>query len=410
MATQIKRICLITPGHIASNPRLVKEASALVGAGYQVHIIFTQYMDYLVANDTTLLDPNISYSSLIWTKDKGLSRLFSGLIQKSAIQFAKRNKAVNVWTKIVLNRNYRWQYDQAVRFKADLYIAHNAGALAVAADAALKHKSKFAFDAEDFHRGEDLSLLVKKCLIQIEDHYLPKATYLIAASPLIANAYEQLYKKNVTSILNVFPKPQLRPQHNNTKQLKLFWFSQTIGFDRGIEGVIKAIGLVNNKSITLHLLGAHDQQTKEKFNQLASTCGVGNEQLHFYQPVAPDYIFDLAMQFDLGMATETGKPYNRDICLTNKIFTYIQAGLAVIASDTLAQLDLFKKFPEIGKIYARKNLNSLADQINFYLENPEALAVNKQNCLSLGNTTLNWEIEQYKIVDLVTQHLDERNQ
>ena len=36
-----KRICLITPGHIASNPRLVKEARALQQSGMEVHIIFS---------------------------------------------------------------------------------------------------------------------------------------------------------------------------------------------------------------------------------------------------------------------------------------------------------------------------------------------------------------------------------
>ncbi len=30
-----RRICLVTPGHLTSTPRLLKEASALVAAGWQ---------------------------------------------------------------------------------------------------------------------------------------------------------------------------------------------------------------------------------------------------------------------------------------------------------------------------------------------------------------------------------------
>ena len=34
-----KRVCLISPGHLASNPRLVKEADALYEAGFAVKVI-----------------------------------------------------------------------------------------------------------------------------------------------------------------------------------------------------------------------------------------------------------------------------------------------------------------------------------------------------------------------------------
>src|SRR5262245_46824630 len=41
---RLKKVCLISPGHVASNPRLVKEADALHEAGFAVRV---------VAGDTT---------------------------------------------------------------------------------------------------------------------------------------------------------------------------------------------------------------------------------------------------------------------------------------------------------------------------------------------------------------------
>jgi len=35
----MKKICLVSPGHVASNPRLVKEANSLVAAGYDVRVV-----------------------------------------------------------------------------------------------------------------------------------------------------------------------------------------------------------------------------------------------------------------------------------------------------------------------------------------------------------------------------------
>ena len=38
-----RRICLVSPSHVASNPRLVKEADALHAAGYDVHVVASWY-------------------------------------------------------------------------------------------------------------------------------------------------------------------------------------------------------------------------------------------------------------------------------------------------------------------------------------------------------------------------------
>src|SRR5258708_10955686 len=46
----VQRICLVTPSHLAMNPRLVKEANALSEARYRVHVIagrFSPPMDDL---------------------------------------------------------------------------------------------------------------------------------------------------------------------------------------------------------------------------------------------------------------------------------------------------------------------------------------------------------------------------
>ena len=47
------RICLITPGQLALNPRLVKEADALSAAGYEVSVICTSYLDWAMQHDAS---------------------------------------------------------------------------------------------------------------------------------------------------------------------------------------------------------------------------------------------------------------------------------------------------------------------------------------------------------------------
>jgi glycosyltransferase involved in cell wall biosynthesis len=302
-----------------------------------------------------------------------------------------------------LNRNYDWQLRRAMNCQADLYIAHNAGAIAVAAEAAKATSVQFAFDAEDFHRAEGLSAVQRKAVEDIEGYYLPNASVLYAASPLIAKEYEKLFNRPVASVLNVFPKPARGEAALFTagEPLKLFWFSQKIGKGRGVEEIIKAIGKAKAIPTELHLLGLHDNSTVTYFKHLIAEEGLDEEQVTFYAPVSPDEIFSLARNFHIGMATETGEPYNRDICLTNKIFTYIQAGLPVIASDTAAQHDLLQRFPGVGKLYRKKDVDSLGRAIQSLGESPESLENFRKACRIAGENELNWALEGRKLLSLI---------
>ena len=294
-----------------------------------------------------------------------------------------------------------------------MYIAHNLGALPAAANAAKANNKTFIFDAEDFHRNEvsdDIKSLNYNISKYIEDKYLSKTTVVTAASPLIALEYKKLYPAIIIKpILNVFERVKTRQSIPNPGGLKLFWFSQFIGGQRGIEEVIEAIGLCDpSAGITLSLLGNYTSETYKYFTVLAKKHGLLQNQVIFYKPVPPVDILTFAMQFDIGLATELATPYNRDICLTNKIFTYIQAGLAVIASDTKAQVQLLNEHQTIGMLYKKGNAEELANALKLYTKNPGALQKAKQNAYVLGQTTLNWETESEKLLDIVSEVLKQR--
>ena len=49
------RVCLVTPGQIGSNPRVVKEAQALHDAGFLVTVIATWTLDRVEPRDQALM-------------------------------------------------------------------------------------------------------------------------------------------------------------------------------------------------------------------------------------------------------------------------------------------------------------------------------------------------------------------
>lgn len=410
-----KKICLITPGHLATNPRLVKEIDALTQVGYNVHVVFTQYMDYLLKDDNLILTkyPMLTFDKLNWTKGARVSRASTGVAQKMSKWLSKLFSGYTTLHKIILNRNYSWQLQKAIQAKADLYIAHNSGALPIAADAAQKNKTLFAFDAEDFHRQEvsdNINSNEYRLLKFIEDLYLPKVSYLTTASPLIAKAYKKIYPNlNPSTINNVFSSSFFNKVafQIEDSELKLFWFSQTIGKDRGIEDALAAIGLLNNPSISLTLLGNINNLNRDYFKKISKELGLAESQLTFLSPIHPDAIFELAYHYDIGLALERSSPLNRNICLTNKIFTYLTSGLAVIASETLAQKEFLLQNPAIGESYPIGNIEALARVIDMYDINRQLLHQTKLASYYLAETSMNWEIESVKFMKLVDKTLQD---
>ncbi len=305
----------------------------------------------------------------------------------------------------IADRSSYFLYTKAVKLKAHLYIAHTLGALPVAGLAALKNRSGYAFDAEDFHRNElsdDTSSEAFRISKTIEDKWIPNTVYFSASSPLIAKAYRALYDKKVSVILNVFPKVSIVQKRSSADNRRLFWFSQTIGTGRGLENVLQAMSMLRNPPPELHLLGHAHQQAKDQIIQLSISLGIDPGLIVFHSPVAPDDILPFAGQFDIGLSCETGVPYNRDICLTNKLFTYIQAGLAIIGSDTSAQQKFVEDEPGICLLYDKTSPRDLARCIDTYLSDPALMEAHKSHNRSVAATRYNWDIEKEKFLNLLT--------
>ena len=403
-----KKIVLISSGQPSLNPRLVKEADSLANAGYAVTVLYAYWNDWGTALDKTIL-PAKKWNAVRVGGDpqeKPVIFFLSRLIHRLSLLILKVT-GIKYFAKFAIARSSFFLLRKARKYKADLYIGHNLGALPVVVKAAEIHKKPCGFDAEDFHRHEvsdDIDNFDVQLKINIEESYIHRLCYLTASSPGISAAYQQLFQDQAqTTILNVFPAGNqiAEPGLTADATLKLFWFSQTIGQGRGLNDCIKALHLLNNPNIELHLLGF---VTDENRQQLTATAR-DSVKLIFYKPVPPDDIPVLASQFDIGLAPEDSIPLNRDICLTNKIFTYLQAGLAIIASDTTAQKQLLNKHPGIGKVYENGSVEMLAAAIQHYVDDRDDLYKTKKVSYAVARNELNWEKESEKFLKVISDTL-----
>lgn len=402
----MKRVTFITTGQPTTNPRLVKEAECLIELGYQVKVIYCFYQPWAQRFDEELI-----------SKHPGVFISCGGdpvNDKKTYLRTRVRQKICNILFKYLnlpgvaenaISRTHAEALSNAKTIPTDIFVAHNLGALPAAVLAAKVMGVKVGYDAEDMHSAQytsdnDPGYRLNK---YIEERYFGSTDYFSAASPLIAECYAKSYPYLAPVVINnVFPKIQLniRQHYDHGKSLRLFWFSQTIGPDRGLELVVNAMAKAAGR-IELNLMGYCSDEYRSAFLALARECGLNDSSVQFHDPVAPDELFSFATTFDIGIASETASTVNRDICLTNKIFTYLQCGLVVIASDTRAQALFLQQYPDTGSLYLKTNESSLVEALDHYLKNPDELYRVRLANYQLGQTTLNWENERTKFVNLI---------
>lgn len=404
----MKKIVIVTSGQPSLNPRLVKEADALSNEGFDVTVLYQYWNEWGTIADTELLKNKTWKAVCVGGSPR--KQLIHYFISRSLHRVGKilmRYLGIKNWiAELAIKRNVFGLVNKAKSIKADLYIGHNLGALPAVVAASKKYGSKCGFDAEDFHRQEqtdDIKSEIFQLAKFIEDKYLLKTHYFTVASPLIAQAYQNLYPDLHPIIINnVFPSRFLQKQNLTLeKKLRLFWFSQTVGKKRGLEDVILAIGKLQNSFISFTILGKIDDQTKNYFVTFANQASLSTEQLKFVDPISPDEIFHFAKDFDIGLALETGFCKNNNIALSNKLFTYLTAGLAVIASETEAQKAFIAKNTGVGFAYPTGDYNALANLILSFDINRDLLTQTKQNALLLASSKMNWELESLTFLNAV---------
>ena len=407
-----QRICIVTPSALGSNPRVVKEADALHGAGYDVHVLSTRTHGDADRRDAAIL------SRAPWTSKRidlrgSLSYRSLRAVQLAAAHLPGITSTSSVVAALGHSPFFLPLAYAAIRIKADLFIAHYPAGLAVAAWAARYQRACYAYDAEDYHSG-DLPehpeyQQEKKSIERIEGTYFPGAAYVTAASPMIAEAYAQRYTgPPATVVHNVFPLAHapLVASHQGWVMPRptFYWFSQTIGPERGLECAVRALALTRSR-VHLHLRGTPLPQYLQVLLDLAKRLGVF-ERIHFHPPAEPDDMVRLANMYDIGLVAEPGQTPARRVGLTNKLFTYVLAGIPCVASNIPSHRAIAGQFGDAMTLYGANDPAALAQAVDAYAADVARLRSVRRAAYRLGQERFNWECERGKLLDCVRLALE----
>lgn len=400
------RVCIVTPGSLGSNPRVVKEADALAARGHAVTVVAMRTLAAVDDRDDAVLQGRTWRATRVDLRSRlrrwpfRLVQLIAARLHKVLAMPAIADLAVQpAIVPLVL---------AALPVKADLYIAHYPGALPAAALAARRHKAKLAYDAEDLH-PEDLPddpahADERGLIMAVESRYLPACAYVSAAAPLIADGYAATYGiQRPAVILNTFPashRPEgPTPRGETVPAPSVYWFSQSIGPDRGLETAVRAIGLARTRP-HLFLRGSMASGFGPVLAETIAAAGV-SDRVHVLPPALPQDLERLAAAYDLALCSETGWTGARRACLPNKIFSFLLAGVPPLMTKTPAQLAFATEAGLADLLYPIDDAPALAALMDRFLGDPQLLSQARKRAWDLGSLRYAWERDELEFLRCV---------
>jgi glycosyltransferase involved in cell wall biosynthesis len=345
-----RSVTVLTNGHLCRNPRVLKEATALGKAGYNVVVVGVRNHPASDRLDADLLQSApFRLESLNLLPGGGPSSFLIRL----EVKFRRSLAARGIWKSIGALGPARALLRAAQRRSADLTICHNEIAH-WAGVRLLDRGCRVAADVEDWH-SEDLLPEDRKhrpidLLRSVERTLLQRCSHVTTTSEALARALHARYGgRRPEVITNSFPlQPDpLTSEASRVSPARFFWFSQTLGPGRGLESFLCAWGRSESHSEVV-LLGEARRHYADQLRRLVPPgC---RSKLSFRALVPPDNLPGVIADHDIGLALEDASIVNRDLTITNKILQYLNAGLAVVATPTAGQREVLSNGPQAGII------------------------------------------------------------
>ena len=391
------RVCVVTAGHLSTCPRMLKAADALHDAGYRVRVVSANHTAWATAADAQVMaSRRWSRTVVDYARDTAaVARIATGVRFKAANSVAAALGMWNAPTGVVV-RAYSRAHDEIVRAitsePADFVYGGTTGALAAIGEAAAAMGVPYGVDLEDFHSGEQSDAdgeHVHALARRIERAAIDGARVVTASSPMISDTYRRRYGVRPVTIHNTFSIEAANGEREaHDGPMRFYWFSQTIGPGRGLEDVIRAAGRLGDAE--LHLRGRIDAAYLAVLRGLQRNDAIALTLVH-HDPAPPDDMVRLARGYDAGLSCEEPSVFNRRVCLPNKIFTYLAAGVPVVMSRTPAQAALAEDLGSAAATYECGDVDGLAAALRHCAADAERRRVSRCAARAAAERRWHWE-------------------
>lgn len=373
-----KKVLFILRNHFTNDSRVLKEATTLISAGYDVTIrcLWDQKLKKLELINNIKIE-RITYSQ-----------------QQTKKYFAKKIIKILEYTYHVIKNSSQFS----------IIHCHDLDTLPIGV--IIKWISfgskKLVYDAHEYEtERHHISGFLKFASKITERFFIRFADSVINVSEGIAEEYVRLY--NITKpklILNcplyrkTVPSQDIfRKKFGIKKDQIIFLYQGGLGVNRGIEETLETFIKLNdpNKVIVFMGYGPLEKSIKEAAKKY--------DHIFYHNAVTPNVLLDYTSSADIGIIFYENTCLNHYYCLPNKLFEYTMAELPVIISDLYELNKIINKYQ--NGITVKKGAGNFEKAVRAITV--ENISQYKKNIPDIKNT-YNWE-EQEKVLLSIYKNL-----
>ena len=401
----MSRIRIVIAGHLATNPRPCKEALALAQAGHDVEVLGVWFDAGLAELDAAVVaTAPWRFRPVADLRSRTLAGKWRLSMERMRTRLARERFArEGAFRPALLGFRIPQLLAAAAAERADLTIVHSEAGLWIGTQL-LDRGYRVGVDFEDWY-SEDLLPEARRtrptaATRSFEEKLARRCTYCLAPSHAMSAALAAAFGAPAPAVVyNSFPEEASAEAAGAKSErdqglVSLHWYSQSIGPGRGLELACQSLAFLDAPA-QLHLRGYASPATRAWLHGLVPPAW--RERVFVHDTVSPARLGGRIAQHDIGLALETGDIPSRDLTVTNKILQYLQAGLAVVATDTAGQREVFDRAPGIGALVPNGDARALAAALASLIASPPRLGAARREARDAYLTHFSWETQRGRI-------------
>jgi glycosyltransferase involved in cell wall biosynthesis len=301
---------------------------------------------------------------------------------------------------------------EMMRTKADLYHAQDLTALPAVYIASRLTGTPYIFDAHEIplaspniERWKRLTAIAAR----VVRHLVTRSAAVITVSPPIVDVIQERFGGPRAVVIRNVPALHLTSRTNRIREylglsqdVRIALYQGNLQPDRRLDLLVLAAKSLP-EGIRIVMMGKGPSQ--EALATLIQSEGVA-DRVSMIPAVPYNELLSWTSSADLGLVLyEPTYALNVKLCLPNKIFEYIAAGLPVLASELVAVAELLREY-DAGAITPSLEPEAIARTITDLMHDRVALDRMQANARA-ASTVLNWENEQERLIALYHDLLPE---
>lgn len=389
------RVCLLALSVIRDDPRLRKQGDMLSDHGVDVVAVGLTGGRRPLPAWPILAPPESPAAGFAARIAKLAARpgLYGGYLASKALQPASALSPAIAeaiyWRRPVFQALAR----AATGVDADLYVANDWNTLPLAAR--LAGHRPFIYDSHEY-AAEELPeslywrIFDRGLAVNIEKRYAHRAALVSTVSDGIAKGIGALYglKETPMVVRNVPARARAgTPVSGKTGSMLTILYHGGITRHRRLDLVVESVRLWG-PGRRLVLRGPIDADYLAELETIVAKHGLG-DRVTIAPPVSPELLVEEAAAADAGFVALPSTSAENRLALPNKIFEYLQAGLAVLAPD-LEEVGRVIRNTGAGFLFRDMEPQAIADAVNAL----EAVALDRAKAAArIAAQELVWERE-----------------